>query len=424
MPTTEYRASAICDARRATVAVVGVMFEPFDPAIFDDPYPTYARLRAEAPLYRGPTHKFWTLSRYADIKAALADHQLFSSDIRRGGIGITPEEAGGADLPERAHELPPGNLIVMDPPQHTAYRKVIAKRFLQKNMAPFESTVRKVVDGLIDGFIERGEVDIVEDFASAVPALVFADVLGVPQSRFRDLHRWAAELTTVPTTSEGAAVHQEAVAAVTALFAEMLPYKQENPADDLLTDMALATGDDGTYTARDFVGMATSMLIAGNDTTANLLASAIYLLAEHPDQRARLVHDLSLMGNAVEEILRYEPPVHGLARVLTRDTELYDQRLAEGDKVLLLYASGNRDERAFDNSETFDVTRENTQHLSFGHGVHYCVGLHLGRLESRMALRTFLERIPDYDVDLDEIHWRHIFATRQMRALPIAFTPR
>jgi cytochrome P450 len=116
--------------------------------------------------------------------------------------------------------------------------------------------------------------------------------------------------------------------------------------------------------------------------------------------------------------------VHGLARVLTRDTELYDQPLSEGDKVLLLYASGNRDERAFDNSETFDLTREITQHLSFGHGVHYCVGLHLGRLESRMALRTFLERIPEYDVELDEIHWRHIFATRQMRALPITFTPR
>ena len=399
-------------------------FEPFDPSIYDDPYPTYARLRAEAPLYRGPTHKFWTLSRFADIKAALGDYQLYSSDIMRGGIGITPEEAGGADLPEHAHELPAGNLIVMDPPRHTAYRKPIAKRFLQKNMAPFEKTVREVVDGLIDGFIEVGSVDIVEDFASAVPALVFADVLGVPQSSFRNLHRWAAELTTVPTTSEGAKTHQGAVAAVAALFAEMLPYKRANPADDLLTDMAMATGDDATYSERDFVGMATSMLIAGNDTTANLLASAIYLLAKYPDQRALLIDDPSLMGDAVEEILRYEPPVHGLARVLTRDTELYGQPLSEGEKVLLLYASGNRDERVFADSETFDVRREITQHLSFGHGVHYCVGLHLGRLESRIALGAFLERIPDYDVALDDVHWRHIFATRQMKALPSTFTRR
>ena len=168
-----------------------------------------------------------------------------------------------------------------------------------------------------------------------------------------------------------------------------------------MTDMAMATGEDATYSARDFIGMATSMLIAGNDTTANLLASAIYLFAKYPDQRARLVDDPSLMGKAVEEILRYEPPVHGLARVLTRDTELYETPLSEGDKVLLLYAAGNRDERVFDDPEAFDVGREITQHLSFGHGVHYCVGLHLGRLESRIALGTFLERIPDYDVALE-----------------------
>jgi cytochrome P450 len=203
----------------------------------------------------------------------------------------------------------------------------------------------------------------------------------------------------------------------------MLPYKQANPADDLLTDMALETGEGRTYDARDFVGMATSMVIAGNDTTANLLASALYLFAKHPDQRALVIEDPSLMGNAVEEVVRYEPPVHGLARVLTRDTELYGQKLHEGEKVLLLYASGNRDDRVFPDGERFDVTRDTTGHLSFGHGVHYCVGLHLGRLESRIALGRFLERIPDYHVPVDDIHWHHIFATRQMCELPVTFDP-
>jgi cytochrome P450 len=398
-----------------------VTFEPFDPAIFDDPYPTYARLRAEAPLFRGPTHRFWTLSRHADIKAALADHRRFSSDLRRGGIGITPEEAGAGELPERAHELPPGNLIVMDPPQHTAYRKVIAGRFLQKNMAPFADTVRSVVEALVDEFVERGEVDIVEQFAGAVPALVFAGVLGVPRSSWRDLRGWAAELTTVPRTAGAAARHQRAVADVTGLFTELLPFKLDHPADDLLTDLARATVD-GPLSARDFVGMATSMLIAGNDTTANLLASAVWLLARHPDQRALLQADPSLVAAAVEEVARYEPPVHGLARVLTEPVALHGTAVPEGDKVLLLYASGNRDEAVFQEPERFDVRRDASSHLSFGHGVHYCPGVHLGRLETRIALEVLLRRIPDYELATDAVHWHHIFATRQMVALPITFT--
>jgi cytochrome P450 len=165
------------------------------------------------------------------------------------------------------------------------------------------------------------------------------------------------------------------------------------------------------------------MMIAGNDTTANLLASALYLLASHPDQRAALVADPTLIESAVEECLRFEPPVHGLARVLTRDTELHGRRLRRGEKVLLLYASGNRDERIFEDPERFDIRRKIDMHLSFGFGVHFCVGLRLGRLEMQIALRSFLERIPDYEVPLEEIHWTHIFATRQMASLPIVFQP-
>jgi cytochrome P450 len=398
-------------------------FDPFDPGIFDDPYPIYARLRAHAPPYRGARHLFWTLSPLEDIKAALADHETFSSDAARGGIGITPGEAGEAPLAAESHAFPPGNLILMDPPRHTAFRKVVTPRFLHKGMSHLEPVVRDVVGGLIDGFCEAGEVDIVPSFASAVPALVFADVLGVPRSRGPELQRWAAELTRVPTTVEAGEIHQRAVASVRALFRDLLAFKKANPEDDLLTDMALATGPGKTFGEDDFVGMAVSMMIAGNETTANLLASALCLLAKHPDQRAELVRGEVSIESAVEECLRFEPPVHGLARVLTRDIELYGQPLHEGEKVLLLYASGNRDERVFDDPERFDVRREIDFHLSFGFGVHFCVGSRLGRLEMRTALRTFLERIPEYAVPLDQIHWSHIFATRQMESLPISFEP-
>jgi cytochrome P450 len=227
----------------------------------------------------------------------------------------------------------------------------------------------------------------------------------------------------VPTTVEAGDAHQRAVESVRALFRDLLAFKSAHPGDDLLTDMAVATGPGKIFGEEEFVGMAVSMMIAGNETTANLLASALYLLAKHPDQRSALVHGEVSIESAVEECLRFEPPVHGLARVLTRDVELHGQRLHEGEKILLLYASGNRDEAIFEDPERFDVRREVDFHLSFGFGVHFCVGSRLGRLEMRTALRTFLERIPEYEVPLDEIHWSHIFATRQMEALPISFEP-
>lgn len=398
-------------------------FEPFDPRLFADPYPVYARLRAEAPLYRGPKHAFWTLSRFEDIKAALADHETFSSDARRGGIGITPAEAGGEALPAGSHEFPVGNLILMDPPRHTAFRKVITRRFLQKSMAPFEPRVREIVDELLDELCEAGEVDVLERFTCGVPALVFADVLGVPRSQGPALQRQAAELTTVPTTPEGGERHRAAVAWVRALFGELLAEKRARPADDLLTDMALETGPGRTFDEDEFVGMATSMMIAGNDTTANALAALLWLLARHPEERRKLVADPGRIPNAIEEGLRFEPPVHGLARVATRDVELHGRRLAAGEKVLLLYASGNRDERIFDAPERFDVDRKLDLHLSFGFGVHHCVGLRLGRLELQIALRGFLERIPDYELASEPVRWRHLFATRQLAALPIRFEP-
>jgi cytochrome P450 len=403
--------------------VLSVRFEPFDPAIFDDPYPVYAQLRSEAPLHRGPSHQFWTLSRFADIKAALGDHETFSSDAMRGGIGITPAETGQTPLSAESHEFPAGNLILMDPPRHTAFRKVITPRFLQKSMRGLKPVVQEVVHGLIDEFCEEGSVDLVDRFASAVPALVFADVLGIPRSRGRDFQKWAAVLTTVPTTQKAGAEHKQAVESVRDLFRELLAFKRANPADDLLTDMALETGPGKTYSEVDFIGMAVSMMIAGNDTTANLLASALYLLAKHPAQREALVVEPSLIESAVEECLRFEPPVHGLARVLTRDVELHGQRLEAGEKILLLYASGNRDERVFEDPERFDIRRKIDMHLSFGYGIHFCVGLRLGRLEMQIALRSFLERIPEYRVPLDDIHWTHIFSTRQMGALPIFFEP-
>jgi len=400
---------------------VARLFDPFDPEVYADPYPVYARLRAEAPLYRGEGQRFWTLSRHADVQAALADHGLFSSAAERGGIGITPYEGGKTDTPDPVHPMPPGNLILMDPPRHGAFRGVIQRRFLRKHVARWAPSVERVANELIDGFARSGRADVLEGFSTALPALVFAEVLGIPASHAREFAGWAAALTTVPTTPEGIEAHDAAMRSTAALFADLLPEKRRRPEDDLLSEMAAATGEGLAIRAEEFVGLAISMLIAGNDTTSNLLASGLWLLERHPEQRAHLVREPAAMESAVEEILRYEPPVHGLARVATRDVVLHGRRVAEGEKVLLLFASANRDERVFDAPERFDALRRGAPHLSFGFGVHHCVGLHLGRLETRVALRAFLARIPEYRVPRGGQRWRHLLATRQMASLAIEF---
>jgi cytochrome P450 len=219
------------------------------------------------------------------------------------------------------------------------------------------------------------------------------------------------------------AAHHEAAESVSTCFRELLVEKRARPGDDLLSELAHGSIDGAPIAAPEFVGFAIAMLIAGNDTTSNLLANGLWLLAKYRDQRALLAREPGLFPGAVEEILRFDPPVHGLARTLTRDVERHGRTLEAGKKVLLLFASANRDEREFAEPERFDVTRSIEGHLTFGFGIHYCVGIHLGRLEGRIGLETLLARLPDYDVDVDAVHWRQLVPTRPMDTLPATFAP-
>jgi cytochrome P450 len=390
-------------------------FDPYDPSIVDDPYPTYARLRDEAPAYRGERQNFWALSRFADVKAALADHETYCSS--QGLLVIETTED------YEAPEFPPGNLLLMDPPEHTAYRRLISTRFLQKDVAKLEPAIRATAHTLVDRFVERGSADLVTDYTVALPAMVFAKILGIPDDDWEPFQQWSADLVSPAPTAEAMAAHHASMAAVSAFFADLLARRRAEPTDDLLSDVANGTVDGEPLTEAEFIGFAISMLIAGNDTTTNALSAGARLLALHPDQRARLVADPGLFKTAIEEVLRFEPPVHGLARTLTRDVELHGRRMEEGQKVLLLFGAANRDERQFEHPEVFDVGRQIESHLTFGFGIHYCVGLHLGRLEARVGLETLLERISDYEIATDEVHWRQAIPTRPMLGLPVTFTP-
>jgi cytochrome P450 len=392
-----------------------VQFNPYDPALIDDPYPAYTALRDEAPAYYGESQNFWALSRFADVKAALADNETYCSSQGLLVLEATDDYA--------APEFPPGNLLLMDPPEHTAYRQMVNKRFLQRGVAALETRMRDTANALVDRFVERGSVDLVAEYTAALPATVFGELLGIPASESATFQELSAQLVSPAPTPEAMAAHHEATESVSECFRQLLVEKRAHPADDLLTELAHGSIDGEPIAEPEFVGFAIAMLIAGNDTTSNFLANAGWLLAAHPDQRALLRKDPTLLANAVEEILRIEAPVHGLARTLTRDVELHGHTMSEGQKVLLLFGSGNRDEREFDAPDRFDVTRQFESHLSFGFGIHYCIGIHLGRLEGRVGIETLLTRLGDYELASDTVHWRQAIPTRPMAGLPITFTP-
>jgi hypothetical protein len=390
-----------------------MIFDPYDPSIADDPYPVYAALRRKSPVYHDDRHDFWALSRFADVKRALSDHETFCSSQGLLVLQATDDY--------EAPQFPPGNMLLMDPPQHTAYRKVVSRKFLPRVVSEMEQQVRDTAGALVDRFAARGTCDLVAEFATALPAMTFARQLGIPDDDWEPFQRWSAQLVSPAPTAEAMASHHHATEAVSELFVELLHEKRAHPADDLLTELATGTVDGAPLGDAEFVGFAIAMLIAGNDTTGNLLANAMWLLAEHPDARARLLEDPALIPGAVEEILRFEPPVHGLARTLTRDVVIDGRRLEAGKKVLLLFASANRDELEFDRPEQFDPRRRFESHLSFGFGIHHCIGLHLGRLEGRVGIETVLRRLGEYDLSGDSVHWRQTIPTRPMVELPVTF---
>jgi cytochrome P450 len=392
-----------------------LMFDPYAPALAVDPYESYQALRSKAPVCYLGDYDAWVLSRHADVKAALADNETFCSG---GGLLLIRQTAD-----YEAPHFPPGNLLLMDPPEHTAYRKLVSRRFLQRGVSELEARIRAVANHLVDQFVARGSGDLVTEFSVLLPAVIFGDILGIPSGEVGQFQTWSATLVAPAPNAEAMAAHKDAERAVAEFFARLLQDKRTRSADDLLSEIANGDIDGSPIGDEEFVGFAISMLIAGNDTTSNVLSNGAWLLDTYPEQRALLRDDPSLLAGAVEEVLRYEPPVHGLARTLTRDIEIHGQQLRKGQKVLLLFASANRDEREFVDPERFEIRRRADSHLSFGFGIHHCVGLHLGRLESRIGLETLLTRLPDYRVTIDAPTWRQTIPTRSMLALPIEFTP-
>jgi cytochrome P450 len=390
-------------------------WDPFDIDIDSDPYDIWRQLRDDAPLYRNDRFDFWALSRFADVEAASRNPKVFSS-------------AHGTVLELMSdHPIDMSMMIFMDPPSHTRMRSLVSRAFTPRRINALESRIRELCGQFFDAVEGQSTFDYVQDFAARLPAMVIASLLGVPeadQPRVRELID-----TTFHIEPDVGMINDISLAAMFELggyLADQLEERKTSPRDDMLTDLVEAeiTDDDGVtrrLTMIEASNFGNLLISAGTETVARLLGWGGVLLAQHPDQRAELAADPSLLPNTVEELLRYEAPSPVQGRWITEDIELHGETLAAGSKVLLLTGSAGRDEREYPEADRFDIHRDFDHHVSFGYGIHFCLGAALARMEGRIGLEETIKRFPNWEVDEANAVRLHTSTVRGWVNLPITF---
>jgi cytochrome P450 len=399
----------------ATTATPPPYYDPYDFEIDADPYPVWKRLRDEAPLYYNEKYDFFALSRYADVEKSFVDWETYSS--AKGSV---------IEIIKANIDLPPGMFIFEDPPDHDLHRGLLSRVFTPRRLAAIEPKVRDFAARKLDPLAGKGGFDLIADLGTEIPMRTIGMLLGIPeedQQALRDqideglrLDEGDMPVPSVTTVDLG-----------TSEYAAYIDWRAEHPSDDLMTELLTSefTDRDGTVrtlTRDEILGYITLLAGAGNETTTRLIGWAGKLLPEYPDQRRAMAENPDLIPNAIEEILRFEPPSPVQARLVTKDVEHYGLAVPAGSVMVLLNASANRDERQFDNPDTLDIHRKVGRHLSFGYGLHFCLGAHLARLEARIALEEMLRRFPEWEVDDENAVQARTSTVRGWEKLPI-FTP-
>ncbi|AKS33169.1 cytochrome P450 [Mycolicibacterium goodii] len=393
-------------------ATQNVYFDPYDVEINADPYPTFARLREEAPLYYNQQFDFYALSRFDDVNKALIDHETFSS--ARGAI---------VELIKANIEIPSGALIFEDPPIHTAHRKLLSRMFTPRKINALEPKIRQFCAQSLDAVGGAGKFDMIKDFGAIMPMRVISALLGIPeedQEKIRDYGN--AQMRTEAGKPMRAA---EEGLVDGSIFEAYIDWRKDNPSDDIMTELLNVEFTDEHGVTRKLTREELLIYInvvagAGNETTTRLIGWATKILAEHPDQRRELVENPALIPQAIEEILRFEPPAPHVARYVTRDVEYYGQTVPAGSVMMMLIGAAVRDSRQFPpDGEVFDIHRQPRQHLAFSVGTHFCLGSALARLEGRIALEEILKRFPEWDIDLANAELSPTSTVRGWDSMPV-----
>ena len=395
-----------------TVSATGeVHFDPYDVELNADPYPMFRRLREEAPLYYNEQHGFHALSRFDDVSKALVDHETFSS--ARGAI---------LELIKANIDIPKGVVIFKDPPIHDIHRKLLARMFTPGKISDLEPKIREFCAQSLDPLTGSGRFDFVADLGAQMPMKVISMLLGIPEDDQEAVRDRANDQLRTEAGKPMKAAEQGIV--VGEHFAAYIDWRAEHPSDDIMTELLRVECEDETGTVRQLTREELLVYLnvvagAGNETTTRPIGWAGKVLAEHPDQRRDLVENPALIPQAVEELLRYEPPAPHVARHVTRDVEYYGQTVPAGSVMMMLIGAACRDHRQFPpDGDVFDIHRQPRQHLAFSVGTHFCLGSALARLEGRIALEEILNRFPEWDVDLEHARLSPTSTVRGWETMP------
>ncbi|MFF2400677.1 cytochrome P450 family protein [Streptomyces goshikiensis] len=393
-----------------------------DPAFVADPFPLYRQLREDGPVRRvviAGALDAWVVTRYEDGLAALSDSRL-SSDVRDASDARLLRQ-----LPTSGGESLMGNMLRSDPPDHTRLRRLVSKAFTAHRVAGMRPRIQAIADQLLDAVAPAGCADLVADFALPLPVTVISELLGVPLDDRHDFQRWTNRIVTRGAEPPDPAVVNEAYQHMRAYVTELVRAKRAAPGDDLLSGLIAARDEEQRLTEDELVAMVFLLLAAGHITTVNLISGGIAMLLTHPAQLDLLRSDPELLPGAIEEFLRYDGPVSpGIARFAREDVEIAGVTVPRGATVLIGSAIADRDPARFPDPERLDITRQDNAHLAFGHGIHYCLGAPLARLEGQIAIAAALRRLPGLALAVapDEIRWRP-GGLRGPESLPVTFTP-
>jgi len=370
----------------------------FQPRIYE----IYRALRDQHPVYADPQGRFFALSRFEDVRNAASDAQTFSSEGTSLGVGLLP------------------HIQVMDPPRHDRLRRLVTVAFTPRRSAAMEPRVREIARGLLDQFAGKGRADLMADYARHLPSRVIGDMIGVPPERREAFLHWTESMVAVADGETQEKNIRSAAANIYGEFARLLDERRRERRDDLMSALLDAELEGERLTQEELLGFCFVLIVAGNDTTTNLIANGAILLAQHPDARRELCADPGGLDDAIEEMLRCESPAQSLPRRATRALTLHGVAIPEGAEVALVWGAANRDEREFPDPDRFDVHRRFRRHLAFGQGLHFCLGANLARLEARVAFDELLARIPDYALD-EEPRWVTSVWARSPAHVKIAF---